>query len=138
MLSEMLGELNASHTGSGYGYNQPNSDRTASLGLFYDYKYQGKGLRVAEVIDGGPIDKAASKIQSGIIIEKIDGQSPDSIDFYQLLNRKIGKLTLLTVFDPATNKRWDESVKPISGGEENELLYKRWVNNRRKEVEELS
>lgn len=138
MLSEMLGEMNASHTGSGYNYSSPSADRTASLGLFYDYKYQGKGLRVAEVIEGGPIDKAISKIQAGTIIEMIDGQRPDSIDFYQLLNRKIGKLTLLSVFDPATNKRWEESVKPISGGEENELLYKRWVNNRRKEVEELS
>lgn len=138
MLSEMLGELNASHTGSGYFNSQPNADRTASLGLFYDYGFRGKGLKVAEVIEGGPIDKASSKIRTGTIIEMIDGQSPDSIDFYQLLNRKVNQPTLLSVYDPATNKRWDESVKPISGGEENELLYKRWVDNRRKEVEELS
>lgn len=138
MLSEMLGELNASHTGSGYNLNRPLSDKTASLGLFFDYSYTGKGLNVAEVIDGGPLDKAASKVKAGTIIEMIDGQLPDTIDFYQLLNRKVGKLTLLSVFDPATNKRWEESVKPISIGEENELLYKRWVNNRRKEVEKLS
>ena len=40
------------------------------------------------------------------------------MDFYKLLNRKAGKFTLLSVYDPAANKRWDETVKPVSGGEE--------------------
>ncbi len=138
MLSEMLGELNASHTGSGYRGGANMSDQTASLGLFFDYNYTGKGLNVAEVIEGGPIDKASSKIKPGTIIEQIDGMPTDSIDFYQLLNRKINKLTLLSLYNPTTNKRWEESVKPISNGEESELLYKRWVKNRRNEVEQLS
>ena len=139
MLSEMLGEMNASHTGCYYRPTMPGADQTASLGLFYDYAYTGKGLRVLEVIDGGPVDKAASAIRAGNIIEMIDGRAVDeSFDFYQLLNRKVGKITLLSVYDPAANKRWDETVKPISGGEENELLYKRWVKNRRDETEKLS
>ena len=139
MLSEMLGEMNASHTGCGYRNPQPNTDQTAALGLFFDYKYKGQGLQIAEIIDEGPLDKASSKIKAGNIIEKIDGVSlTDSIDFYQLLNRKAGKLTLLSVYDPATKIRTEEAVKPISIREENELLYKRWVNNRRKEVDKLS
>jgi len=139
MLSEMLGEVNASHTGCGYRATKPNSDNTASLGLLYNYSYKGKGLQVAELIEGGPLDKASSKIKAGNIIEQLDGQTvADSIDFYQLLNRKEGKLTLISVFDPATQKRWEETVKPISLGEENELLYKRWVKNRRLETEKLS
>jgi tricorn protease len=138
MLSEMLGELNASHTGSGYMNNQPNSDQTSSLGLLFDYHYSGKGIRIAEVIKFGPLDKASSKVKPGDILEKIDDQSVDSIDFYKLLNRKAGKFVLLSLSDPATNKQWEESLKPISLGEENELLYKRWVENRRKEVDQLS
>ena len=139
MLSEMLGEVNASHTGCYYRHNQPNADETSSLGLFYDYNYEGPGRRIAEVIDNGPLDKAVSKIKSGNILEKIDGvMITDSLDFYGLLNRKVGKLTLLSVYDPATKTRWDESVKPISLGAENELLYKRWVGIRRDEVEKLS
>jgi tricorn protease len=138
MLSEMLGELNASHTGSGFRNTQPNPDQTSALGLFYDYNYSGGGLKIAEVIKNGPLDKAASKVKPGDILEKIDSQSVDSIDFYKLLNRKTGKLLLLSLFDPVANKRWDETVKPISSGEENELLYKRWVENRRSEVEKLS
>jgi C-terminal processing protease CtpA/Prc len=69
----------------------------------------------------------------------IDGTAiDDSIDFYKLLNRKAGKYTLLSVYDPVANKRWDETVRPVSGGDEGELLYKRWVKNRRDEVEKLS
>jgi tricorn protease len=139
MLSEMLGEMNASHTGCRYYQNQPNSDQTAELGLLYDFGFTGNGVKVAEVVEGGPVDKAASKIRAGNIIESIDGQpiTPE-MDFYQLLNRKVGKLTLLSVYDSQAGKRWEETVKPISAGEEGELLYKRWVRNRREEVDKLS
>jgi C-terminal processing protease CtpA/Prc len=139
MLSEMLGEMNASHTGCGYRASRPNMDQTADLGLFYDYSYEGKGLKIAEVIDGGPLDVASSKVKAGCVIEKIDGEEiPDTIDFYALMNRKTGKLTLLSLFNPADGSRWEESLKPISGGAANELLYKRWVKNRRAEVDKLS
>src|SRR5262249_7674069 len=117
MMSEMLGEMNVSHTGARYNAQFPNSDSTASLGLFYDYDYTGKGVKIAEVIEGGPVDLAASSVKAGQIIEAIDGTPIDaSMDFYKLLNRKAGKYTLLSVFDPTSNKRWDESVKPVSGG----------------------
>lgn len=139
MLSEMLGEMNVSHTGAYYRPNSPMGDQTASLGLLYDYGYSGNGMKIAEVISGGPVDLAASAVKSGNIIEAIDGTTIDaSMDFYRLLNRKVGKYTLLSVYDPAANKRWDETVKPISGGEEGELLYKRWVRQRRAEVDRLS
>jgi Tol biopolymer transport system component/C-terminal processing protease CtpA/Prc len=139
MLSEMLGEMNVSHTGAYYRPAFPTGDQTASLGLLYDPSFTGNGVKIAEVIQGGPVDLAASTIKAGHIIEAIDGVPIDqSMDFYKLLNRKTGKLTLLSVFDPAANKRWDEPVKPVSGGEEGELLYKRWVRNRRAEVDRLS
>ena len=139
MLSEMLGEVNASHTGSGFRANRPNTDQTAELGLLYDFSWAGSGVKVAEVVVGGPLNTATSKVKAGDIIEKIDGVTmTPQIDFYALLNRKVGKLTLLSVFDPATSTRWDEPVKPISGGEEGELLYQRWVRQRRAEVDSLS
>jgi len=139
MLSEMLGEMNASHTGCGYRAGKPNTDQTADLGLFYDYDYKGQGLRISEVIEGGPLDKATSKVRAGNVIEKLDGLVlNDTLDFYSVLNRKTGKLTLLSIFNPTTGDRWEESVKPVSIGETNELLYRRWVKNRRQEVEKLS
>lgn len=139
MLSEMLGEANASHTGCRYSPPTANVDQTAELGLLYDLAYAGSGIKVAEVLEGGPLDRAASKIRAGHVIEKIDGQPlTDAIDFYQLLNRKAGKLTLLSVYDPAANARWEETVKPIAPAANGQLLYQRWVKQRRDEVERLS
>lgn len=139
MLSEMLGEANASHTGARFNPGAGNADRTAELGLLYDAAYVGAGVKVAEVLEGGPADKAASRIKAGHVIEKIDGEAvTPAMDFYRLLNRKAGKLTLLSMLDPASNTRWDEAIKPIASGEQGELLYKRWVKNRREEVERLS
>jgi len=135
----MLGEMNVSHTGASYRPNATNMDATASLGLLYDYAYTGKGVKIAEVVQGGPVDLAASTTKAGQIVEAIDGTEIDSsIDVYKLLNRKAGKFTLLSFYDPAANRRWDETVKPVSGGDEAELLYKRWVRQRRAEVTKLS
>jgi len=139
MLSEMLGELNASHTGCYYRRSVPNADATASLGLLYDYSHEGVGLKVAEVLPGGPADRAALKIAPGHVIEKIDGVTVDeSLDFYTLLNRKAGKQVLLSLHAPDSAKRWDEVIKPGSLAAENQLLYQRWVRNRRAETEKLS
>ena len=41
LLSELLGELNASHTGGRYAPPQQNTDVTACLGLLYDEMYNG-------------------------------------------------------------------------------------------------
>jgi len=139
MLSEMLGELNASHTGCGYRPKTSNMDQSADLGILFDYAFNGHGRKIAEIIEGGPLDKAAATAKAGCILEKIDGEIiSDSLDYYTFLNRKTGKLTLLSFYDSATGKRWDESLKPISLGETNELLYQRWVKNRRDEVDKLS
>ena len=78
MLSEMLGEMNVSHTGAYYRPNVPNVDATASLGLLYDYGYTGDGVKIAEVLQGGPVDLAASTIKAGHIIEAIDGTTIDA------------------------------------------------------------
>lgn len=139
LLSELLGELNASHTGGRYSPQTQNGDATASLGMLYDETYGGNGLKVMEVLEGGPFVNAKTKIKKGVIIEKIDGESIDNtFDWARLLNRKTGKNVLLSVYDPETKQRWDETTKPISQGEEQNLLYKRWVNNNRKMVDQLS
>ena len=44
----------------------------------------------------------------------------------------------MSLFNPQTNERWDEVVKPISGGAFSDLLYKRWVKQRAADVEKWS
>jgi Tol biopolymer transport system component/C-terminal processing protease CtpA/Prc len=139
LLSEMLGELNASHTGGRFSPQNPTGDQTASLGMFYDEFSGGDGLKITEVITNGPTDLANSKIKAGMIIEKIDGEAITATkDWNQLLNRKAGSNVLLSVLDQTGNTRFEEVVKPINGSAEQALLYNRWVNTMRKMVEELS
>jgi Tol biopolymer transport system component/C-terminal processing protease CtpA/Prc len=137
MMSELLGELNASHTGC--RYYPRGGDQTAALGAFFDQSYQGPGLKIEEPIEKGPLFKAGVDILPGMIIEKIDGNViAAGIDVSPLLNFKAGKPTLLGIFDPAKNNRFDVRVKPISLGVEEELLYERWVKKRRELVDKLS
>jgi len=136
LLSEILGELNVSHTGSGY---RPSGkgDATAEFGVLLDLNYHKDGLRITEVVEGSPFDKNNSKVKPGCIIEKIDGVDiTKDMDYYPLLNNKAGKTVLVTISDGG--KTWEETVKPISHGAMNDLLYHRWVKHNEETVKELS
>jgi Tol biopolymer transport system component/C-terminal processing protease CtpA/Prc len=139
MISEMIGELNVSHAGARYSGTIAMADATASLGIFIDYSFKANGIKVIEVISGGPLDKAGITIKPGMIIEQIDGElvSPE-IDFAKFLNRKAEKFTLIEVLDPSSGTRAQYTIKPISLGAENQLLYKRWVRKNQAEVDSLS
>ena len=139
MVSELIGELNVSHAGARFSRSIPQADATASLGIFIDYSFKNPGIKIAEVLKGGPLDKAGMNIQNGMIIEKIDGETIAlDKDIAQYLNRKSDKFTLIEVLDPKTNTRQQLTVKPVSLGEENQLLYKRWVKKNQEEVDRLS
>ena len=136
MLSELLGELNVSHTGSGYRPGN-KGDATAEFGVLLDLDYKGDGLKIAEVVEGGPFDKKNTKVKAGAVIQKIDGvEITKGMDYYPLLNNKRDKTVLVTVSDGS--KTWEETVKPISHGAMNELLYDRWVKHNEETVKKLS
>lgn len=139
LLSEMLGELNVSHSGARYGGNIDNGDATASLGIFYDYDHEGNGIKITEVINGGPLDKAKFDVEAGMIIQKIDGETitPD-MDWAKLLNRKAGKFTLLEITDSRGRNAQEITMKPISSGAEYSLLYDRYVKKNEQEVMDKS
>ncbi|MGI6232213.1 MAG: S41 family peptidase [Prevotella sp.] len=137
LLSEMLGELNASHTGS--GYVAPGARyATARLGLFYDPTWEGNGLKVAEVLKRGPFTQKANDMKAGCIVEAIDGTPVGRQDCSPLLDGKAGRDVRVTVYNPSTKKRFDVTVKAISARNENELLYRRWVDRNRHLVDSLS
>lgn len=136
MASELLGELNVSHTGcrfGGYGGALP----TATLGLFYDTDYKGDGLKVKEVLRGGPLDTKKKEVEAGDLITAIDGQEIKAgMDYFPLLEGKAGRYTRLTVVKKG--KEQQVTIKPISVGREMDLLYDRWVERNREIVEKLS
>ena len=133
MASELLGELNVSHTGCRY---HASSSRlpVAQLGILPDEAYEGPGIKVAEVLSGGPLD-VCKDIKAGDIIMAIDGQKIEAgIDYYPMLAGKAGKATRLGI----KGEKKEIVVRPISWGKQEELLYKRWVRRNEHMVDRLS
>ena len=138
MLSEMLGELNGSHTGARY-YPSGASLRTASLGLFLDPDYDGDGLRIEEVIKRGPFAVRKTDVTAGCIIEAIDGHAiKRGEDYNWMLDGKAGKPVRITVRKPNSAATFTIVVKPVSQASLEDLLYKRWVDRNRQLVDSLS
>ena len=139
ILGELLGELNASHTGARFSNRNPKGDQTAALGIFTDPSYKGDGLKISEIMDGSPLISNDKKVTAGIIIEAINGETiTQNSNYYKFLNRKAGVATTISYYDPSTKNRWKTRIKPISIRAENELRYQRWIDRNRKMVHQLS
>ena len=137
LLSETLGELNASHTG-GRAYGAGANLATASLGAFYDENYEGNGLKIAEIFPRGPLANKSADVKPGDIILSIDGvQLTPGMDYFTLLEGKARKKVRLEIQQPDGNKRFI-TVKPISGGEQSSMAYQRWVEHNEHIADSLS
>lgn len=133
MLSEMLGELNGSHTGARCAV--PERRRNSYLGFFEDKDYHGEGVKIKEILINGPINLADPEIAAGDMILAIDGQPVGSGDEWRtLLTDKAGKKVFLTV--KKGKKEVELLVKPRPTL--HDLLYRRWVRQREAMVERLS
>lgn len=138
MLSELLGELNASHTGARYS-GRGGAMPTASLGVFYDETYKGDGLKIKEIPAKSPFAQIKTKVTEGCIIEQIDGREvKKGEDYFPLLEGKVGRKIRLAVYNPDTKERFEETIRGIGAGQWNKVLYHRWVERNRAEVERLS
>lgn len=138
LLSELLGELNVSHSGGRY-YSRGGADPTASLGLIFNLTVPSEGMQIEEVVAGGPFDRSTSKVKAGDIVTAINGETIKSdADWAKMLNNLTKKKTLVSFKRPSSGEKWDEVVLPISAGAMNGLLYDRWVKAREHEVDSLS
>ncbi|MDE5567348.1 MAG: PDZ domain-containing protein [Muribaculaceae bacterium] len=135
LLSELLGELNASHTGGRY-YAPGASMPTAELGAFFDPTYSGNGLRISEILPRGPLSSAKFNLKPGDIITAIDGETIEAgKDYYPLLEGKAGKKTALTVKRDGGKT---DRIEVTPTGSIRDLLYTRWVERNQAIVDSLS
>ena len=139
LVSELLGELNASHTGA-YGrlFSQEN-DRVASLGVFFGYDNENeKGITIKEVIKGGALFESGEDVPAGSMITHIDGQEAKTLnDYFSALNHKAGTFVKVTLKKPGFFGGTKEIfVKPHVT--EYWHLYDRWIERNRETVETLS
>lgn len=137
LLSEILGELNASHTGGRY-YGEGASLPTASLGAYFDETYDGDGLKIAEIFPRGPLSPKSVDINPGDIITSIDGETISAgTDYFPMLAGKSGKKVRLGV-KKVDGKEKFATVKPIGSGAQSSLAYQRWVERNEHIVDSLS
>lgn len=133
LLSEMLGELNGSHTGARYYYRSGLSFGT--LGVLYDNGYKGDGLKIKEVLKGGALATAVPDIKESDIILAVDGKEIKAgEDWYCHFTSKAGKRLLLTIKKGGKK----ENVFVVTGNGDGEQMYRRWVRQREDMVKELS
>ncbi len=136
MASELLGELNVSHTGCRFHSYSPSLS-TAELGVLLDESYEGDGLKIAEVLIGSPL-YTKKEVTPGSIITHIDGvEVKADTDYFPMLAGKENRYTRLTI-KCHKGKTKDITIRPISSGTMYDLLYKRWVARNEQMVDSIS
>ncbi len=137
LMSEILGELNASHTGSGTSAGSAQLS-TATLGAFYDESYGGDGLKVAEILPRSPLATRRADVKPGDVILSVDGKDIRAgHDYYPLLDGLAGRKAALRVLR-ADGTVDTVTIRPISTGTESSLLYQRWVERNQAIVDSVS
>jgi tricorn protease len=139
LLSEMVGEVNSSHSEIGPA-SRGGGPQTATLGLNYDDNYTGPGLKVLSVMPQGPGDKPSSRINPGDYVLSVNGTDVSMTeDYYETLQDKAGKtVELLVNSKPTKTGARTVKLKPISVADWSNLEYEARVKHDRELVDKLS
>ena len=142
IINEMIGELNASHTGAAPPPRGPGAGgvSTGHLGMELEPDQAAGRYRVAYVYEDGPADKDWVRVKAGDYLLAIDGKQVKAGDeYWQLLNTRLNrKVTVTFNSKPADDGAWNTRIEAINTGAYSQLRYERWVRDRRKKVDELS
>jgi tricorn protease len=142
IINEMIGELNASHTGAA----PPPRGReaagvsTSHLGIELEPDNAAGRYRVTYVYEDGPADKDWVKVKPGDYLLAIDGKPVKAgDDYWALLNNRLNRKVTVTFNNkPTEDGAWHSRIEAISMNAYSQLRYERWVKERRKKVDELS
>jgi tricorn protease len=142
IINEMIGELNASHTGAGAPPRGPGAGgvSTSHLGVELQPDTAAGRYRVAYVYEGGPADKDWVKVNAGDYLIAIGSTQVKAGDeYWQLLNDRLNRKVEVTFNNkPSVDGAWKTRIEAITGGAYSNLRYERWVKERRQKVDELS
>jgi tricorn protease len=142
IVNEMIGELNASHTGAA----PPPRDRregaasTGYLGLDLEADEGAGRYRVTHVYEDGPADKDWVKVKVGDYLIAINGKPVKAGDeYWQHLNHRLNrKVEVSFGSKPSEEGAWKTRIAPITQNAQNQLRYERWVKERRALVDKQS
>jgi tricorn protease len=141
IINEMIGELNASHTGAAPPpQSRVGGTATAHLGIELELDEKAGRYRVTHVYEAGPADKDWVKVAAGNYLIAINGKPVRAGDnYWDLLNNRLNRKIEVTFNDkPSEDGAWRSRVEPVTMGAYNQLRYERWVRTRREAVDKLS
>jgi len=142
IVSLMLGELNASHTGISGG------ERPDSRIVLPQTRYPGFEIapdasgffKVSYIYKNGPADKEFIKLHVGDYVLALNGQELKSGDnYWKLYNTAAGrKAEFLVNSKPSKEGAWTATTEWINGAAYGTLQYEKWVDERKAMVDKLS
>jgi len=141
IINEMIGELNASHTGAapppGGG---AGGGSTGNLGIELEQDSAAGRYKVAFIYEDGPADKDWVKVSTGDYLIAINGKSVKAGDnYWQLLNNRLNRKSEVTFNSkPSEEGAWTTRIETITQGAYSQLRYERWVKDNRTKVDQLS
>ncbi|MBC8097135.1 MAG: PDZ domain-containing protein, partial [Akkermansiaceae bacterium] len=141
IINEMIGELNASHTGAAPPPRGAASGvSTGHLGVELESDSAAGRYRVTHVYEDGPADKDWVRVSVGDYLIAINGKPVRAGDnYWQLLNNRLNRKSEVTFNNkPGEEGAWQTRIETITPNAYSQLRYERWVKERRKKVDELS
>jgi tricorn protease len=142
IINEMIGELNASHTGAAPPPRRPGGGgvSTGHLGLELEPDKAAGRYRVSYIYEDGPADKDWVRVKVGDYLIAINGKPVRSGDnYWTLLNERLNRKVNVTFNSkPVEEGAWQTRIEAIPTNAYSQLRYQRWVDERRRKVDELS
>jgi len=141
IVNEMIGELNASHTGAAPPpRGQAGGVSTGHLGVELEADSAAGRYKVSHIYENGPADKDWVRVGAGNYLIAINGKQVKAGDnYWQLLNNRLNRKSEVTFNNkPSDDGAWVTRIETISTGAYGQLRYERWVKERRQKVDELS
>ena len=144
VIMQMIGELNASHTGiSGGGLlpGQQAPERIQTRFPGFNMEPDASGwFKVASIYRKGPANQDYIKLAAGDFILSVNGKALRTSDnYWQLFNILPGrKFEFQVNSKPTAEGAWTVEIEPLSSTQQADLAYEAWVQNRQQMVEKLT
>ncbi|HEY2017104.1 MAG TPA: S41 family peptidase [Bryobacteraceae bacterium] len=145
VIMEMIGDMNASHTGISGGGRLPGQTQTEER---IQTRYPGFDLepdssgyyKVSYIYRKGPADHDYVKLATGNYVLAVnDKQLKTTDNYWKLFNILPGrKFEFLVNSKPSVDGAWTVTMEPLGAVAQGNLNYDRWVSDREAMVEKIS